>query len=161
MILKIWLTASFFQSFDSNCGFGLMIQQRRNGMEWNNMDNTMTMMVTGESVSIQMLDGNETILQGPATITMVSQHTFPPIPYPVQVSFHVHSVCCVIQFNNIRRISLPLLHFILLWEQSIRQTCYQHQQLIDIFHNQLHWGKENMYTCIYVFISQDCRSMKT
>lgn len=32
-----------------------------------------------------MLDGNETILQGPATITMVSQHTFPPIPYPVQV----------------------------------------------------------------------------
>ena len=40
----------------------------------------------GESVSIQMLDGNETILRGPATITMVSQHTFPPVPMPVQVS---------------------------------------------------------------------------
>lgn len=41
---------------------------------------------SGESVSIQMLDGNETILRGPATITMVSQHTFPPVPMPVQVS---------------------------------------------------------------------------
>lgn len=40
---------------------------------------------TGESVSIQMLDGNETILRGPATITMVSQHNFPPVPMPVQV----------------------------------------------------------------------------
>ena len=39
----------------------------------------------GESVSIQMLDGNETILRGPATITMVSQHSFPPVPMPVQV----------------------------------------------------------------------------
>ena len=39
----------------------------------------------GESVSIQMLDGNETILRGPATITMVSQHAFPPVPMPVQV----------------------------------------------------------------------------
>ncbi|CAG2103775.1 unnamed protein product [Medioppia subpectinata] len=39
----------------------------------------------GESVSIQLFDGNETILRGPATITMISQHTFPPIPMPVQV----------------------------------------------------------------------------
>ncbi|RWS31576.1 hypothetical protein B4U80_12849 [Leptotrombidium deliense] len=39
----------------------------------------------GESVSIQLFDGNETLLRGPATITMISQHTFPPIPMPVQV----------------------------------------------------------------------------
>ncbi|XP_054161557.1 putative uncharacterized protein DDB_G0288537 [Oppia nitens] len=39
----------------------------------------------GESVSIQLFDGNETVLRGPATITMISQHTFPPIPMPVQV----------------------------------------------------------------------------
>jgi hypothetical protein len=46
-------------------------------------------LIAGESVSIQMLDGNETILRGPATITMVSQHTFPPVPMPVQVSSHL------------------------------------------------------------------------
>ncbi|KAI1289879.1 hypothetical protein HDE_08745 [Halotydeus destructor] len=39
----------------------------------------------GESVSILMLDGNEHILRGPATITMVSQHATPPVPMPVQV----------------------------------------------------------------------------
>ena len=53
-------------------------------------------MTTGESVSIQLFDGNETVLRGPATITMISQHTFPPVPMPVQV----------IKFDSI--ISLPL-----------------------------------------------------
>ncbi|XP_015784367.1 uncharacterized protein LOC107361930 [Tetranychus urticae] len=39
----------------------------------------------GESVSIQLFDGNETVLRGPATVTMISQHSFPPVPMPVQV----------------------------------------------------------------------------
>ncbi|KAJ6224872.1 hypothetical protein RDWZM_003417 [Blomia tropicalis] len=40
---------------------------------------------SGESVSIQFFDGNETILRGPTTIKMISQHSFPPMPMPVQV----------------------------------------------------------------------------
>lgn len=40
----------------------------------------------GESVSIQYFDGNETVLRGPITIQMVSQHAYPPMPMPVQVS---------------------------------------------------------------------------
>ncbi|OTF71162.1 hypothetical protein BLA29_004083, partial [Euroglyphus maynei] len=39
----------------------------------------------GESVSIQFIDGNETVLRGPTTIKMISQHAYPPMPMPVQV----------------------------------------------------------------------------
>ncbi|XP_074594460.1 uncharacterized protein LOC141849854 [Brevipalpus obovatus] len=39
----------------------------------------------GESVSIQLFDGTETVLRGPATVTMISQHAYPPVPMPVQV----------------------------------------------------------------------------
>lgn len=41
---------------------------------------------TGECVSLQLLDGQEQIIAGPATITMISQQQNPPVPIPVQVS---------------------------------------------------------------------------
>lgn len=40
----------------------------------------------GECVSLQMLDGQEQVVSGPATITMISQQQNPPVPIPVQVS---------------------------------------------------------------------------
>jgi len=40
----------------------------------------------GECVSLQMLDGQEQVVAGPTTITMVSQQQNPPVPIPVQVS---------------------------------------------------------------------------
>lgn len=40
----------------------------------------------GQCVSLQLLDGREQIVSGPATITMVSQQQTPPVPIPVQVS---------------------------------------------------------------------------
>lgn len=40
----------------------------------------------GECVSLQLLDGQEQVVAGPATITMISQQQNPPVPIPVQVS---------------------------------------------------------------------------
>lgn len=40
----------------------------------------------GECVSLQMLDGQEQVVAGPTTITMISQQQNPPVPIPVQVS---------------------------------------------------------------------------
>lgn len=40
----------------------------------------------GECVSLQLLDGQEQVVAGPATITMISQQQAPPVPIPVQVS---------------------------------------------------------------------------
>lgn len=40
----------------------------------------------GECVSLQLLDGQEQVVSGPATLTMISQQPNPPVPIPVQVS---------------------------------------------------------------------------
>ena len=56
-------------------------------------------MFTGESVSIQMFDGNETLLRGPETIRMISQHTFPPVPMPVQVNKFINRFKLVCKFH--------------------------------------------------------------
>lgn len=40
----------------------------------------------GECVSLQLLDGQEQVVAGPTTITMISQQPNPPVPIPVQVS---------------------------------------------------------------------------
>lgn len=48
----------------------------------------------GECVSLQLLDGQEQVVAGPATITMISQQQNPPVPIPVQVSNLLQTGCC-------------------------------------------------------------------
>lgn len=59
----------------------------------------------GECVSLQLLDGQEQVVAGPATITMISQQPNPPVPIPVQVSIgalHNNRFIAPVGFNELR-----------------------------------------------------------
>lgn len=55
----------------------------------------------GECVSLSLLDGQEQVVAGPATITMISQQPNPPVPIPVQVSVILYYNCHIIIAHSV------------------------------------------------------------